>query len=67
MINGRYDMTFGLETSQRPLLNLLGARPADKKLMLLEAGHAAVGFPATTRASLAWLDRHLGPVAETHD
>ena len=47
---------------QKPLLNALGTPPADKKLVLLEAGHAMVGFPASTRESLDWLDRYLGPV-----
>lgn len=63
MMNGRYDLGFPLETSQRPLLNAFGAARADKKLVLLEAGHAMVGFPASTRESLEWLDRYLGPVA----
>ena len=62
MMNGLLDSGFPLETSVRPLLNLLGAPRADKKLALLETGHAMVGFPATTRESLAWLDRYLGPV-----
>jgi len=62
MLNGRYDLVFDLETSQRPLLRLLGASPANKKLVLLDAGHAMVGFPAATRESLDWLDRYLGPV-----
>jgi len=62
MLNGRYDLVFDLETSQRPLLQLFGASPANKKLVLLEAGHAMVGFLATTRESLEWLDRYLGPV-----
>jgi dienelactone hydrolase len=62
MLNGRYDLVLDLETSQRPLLQLFGASPANKKLVLLEAGHAMVGFLATTRESLEWLDRYLGPV-----
>jgi dienelactone hydrolase len=62
MMNGRYDLGFPLETSQRPLLNAFGAAKAGKKLVLLEAGHAMVGFPASTRESLDWLDRYLGPV-----
>jgi eukaryotic-like serine/threonine-protein kinase len=66
MLNGRYDLTFNLDTSQRPLLQLFGASPANKKLVLLEAGHAMVGFPATTRESLDWLDRYLGPVQSSH-
>ncbi len=63
MMNGRYDLAFNLDTSARPLLDLFGAPPADKKLTLLEAGHAMVGFPAATKESLEWLDRYLGPVA----
>ena len=62
MMNGRYDLDYPLETCQKPLLNALGTPPADKKLVLLEAGHAMVGFPASTRESLDWLDRYLGPV-----
>ncbi len=62
MMNGRYDNRFPLEASGRPLINLFGAPRADKKLVILETGHAMVGFPATTRESLAWLDRYLGPV-----
>jgi dienelactone hydrolase len=62
MMNGRYDNTYPLETSGRPLMDLFGAPRADKKLVLLESGHAMVGFPASTRESLAWLERYLGPV-----
>jgi len=62
MMNGRYDLAYPLETCQMPLLNTLGTPAADKKHVLLEAGHAMVGFPATTRESLDWLDRYLGPV-----
>jgi len=49
-------------TTAAQAVQLFGASPADKKLVLLEAGHAMVGFPATTRESLEWLDRYLGPV-----
>lgn len=62
MMNGRYDNTYPFETSARPLMDLFAAPRADKKLVLLESGHAMVGFPASTRESLAWLDRYLGPV-----
>ena len=62
MMNGRYDLHYSLEASQKPLWNALGTPPADKKQVLLEAGHAMVGFPASTRESLDWLDRYLGPV-----
>ena len=62
MMNGRYDLAFPLETSQKQLFNLFGTSPDDKRFVLLEAGHAMVGFPASTRESLDWLDRYLGPV-----
>jgi dienelactone hydrolase len=63
MMNGRYDLGYPLETCQKPLLNALGTPPTDKKLVLLESGHAMVGFPASTRESLDWLDRYLGPLS----
>jgi predicted esterase len=62
MMNGRYDLNYPLATSQQPLLDLFGASAQDKKMVVMEAGHAMIGLPATTRASLDWLDRYLGPV-----
>jgi formylglycine-generating enzyme required for sulfatase activity/dienelactone hydrolase/predicted Ser/Thr protein kinase len=62
MMNGRYDLVFPLENSQKALFNSFGTAPADKKHVILEAGHAMVGFSASTRESLDWLDRYLGPV-----
>jgi dienelactone hydrolase len=62
MMNGRYDLNYPLATSQQPLFDLFGASAQDKKLVLMDAGHAMIGFPATTRESLDWLDRYLGPV-----
>ena len=62
MMNGRHDLAYPLESSQMPLLNTLGTPRADKKHVLLEAGHAMVGFAASTRESLDWLDHYLGPV-----
>jgi eukaryotic-like serine/threonine-protein kinase len=62
MMNGRYDLAYPVESSQIPLLNTLGTPKADKRHVLLEAGHAMVGFAASTRESLDWLDRYLGPV-----
>ena len=60
MLNGRYDLGLPVEQSQKALFNLLGTAAKDKKHVLLEAGHAMVGFPASTRESLNWLDRYLG-------
>jgi pimeloyl-ACP methyl ester carboxylesterase len=37
MINGQYDIIFPLETAQRPMFELLGPDPADKKMCLSPA------------------------------
>ncbi len=61
MLNGKYDFFFPYETSQVPYFEMLGTPPELKKLVIDETSHS---FPNTDRAreSLAWLDRHLGPV-----
>jgi formylglycine-generating enzyme required for sulfatase activity/predicted esterase len=61
MVNGRYDYYFPLETSQEPLLRLLGAPPRDKRHVVLDCGHAPPDA-AVAREVLDWLDRYLGPV-----
>jgi pimeloyl-ACP methyl ester carboxylesterase len=62
MVNGRYDYFFPLETSQQPLLHLLGSPARDKRHVLLESGHSPPLTPVATEV-LAWLDRYLGPVS----
>jgi dienelactone hydrolase len=59
MINGRNDFFFPLETSQRPMFELLGTPEAHKKWVVYDGGHSV---PRTQRIkeSLAWLDRYLG-------
>jgi eukaryotic-like serine/threonine-protein kinase len=61
MLNGRYDFESPYDSSQRPLFDLLGVRPEDKRHKVLETGHA---LPAAEVDSviLSWLDRYLGPV-----
>ena len=61
MLNGKYDFFFPYETSQLPYFDMLGTPPELKKLVIDETSHS---FPNTDRAreSIAWLDRHLGPV-----
>ena len=61
MLNGKYDFFFPYETSQLPYFELLGTPDELKKLVVHESSHS---FPIAERAreSLAWLDRHLGPV-----
>jgi cephalosporin-C deacetylase-like acetyl esterase len=61
MLNGKYDSIFPLETSIRPMCNLLGTPDDNKDLKLYESDH----LPPRNeyiREILAWLDRYLGPV-----
>lgn len=62
VINGRYDLSIPVESSESPFFRALGTPLANKKLVLFEGGHALVGFPALTKESLDWLERYLGPV-----
>lgn len=48
--------------SQRPLLELFGTPPEDKRLAILEGGHVPVDTHGLVREILDWLDRYLGPV-----
>ena len=60
MINGRFDHLFLLESSQKPMFELLGTPAAQKRLILYDVGH--VGFPSNSIASDIgdWFDRYLG-------
>lgn len=61
MINGRYDFFFPVETSQKPLFALLGAKPSDKRHVVVDGGH----YPPQdllVKETVDWLDRYLGPV-----
>jgi dipeptidyl aminopeptidase/acylaminoacyl peptidase len=61
MINGRYDFFFPLETSQRPLYELLGTPAEHKRWVVYDGGHS-VPRTQLIEESLAWLDRYLGSV-----
>ena len=62
ILNGELDFFFPLETSQRPMFDLLGTPPEHKKRLVFPGGHS-VPRTEQIRESLAWLDRYLGPVA----
>jgi dienelactone hydrolase len=62
MLNGRYDATFPLESSQNPLFHFLGTPANDKKHVVYEGGHGAFPRPGAVRECLDWLDKYLGPV-----
>jgi formylglycine-generating enzyme required for sulfatase activity/dienelactone hydrolase len=61
MLNGQYDHYFPVETAQRPMFRLLGTPPDRKRQVISEGGHF-VPRTELVRETLAWLDRHLGPV-----
>ena len=62
MIGGQNDPQAPIETYQRPLLELLGTPPEDKKLYVFDGAHAPTDWNATVGEILGWLDRYLGPV-----
>ncbi|MCX6635900.1 MAG: hypothetical protein NT090_12590, partial [Acidobacteria bacterium] len=66
MVNGRYDFTFPLESSQVPLFRLLGTPEKDKRHFLVDGGHAPL-TQEVVRETLGWLDRYLGPVKTRRD
>ena len=61
MINGEHDTVFPLEPSQKPLLDLLGTPPAQKRHYTYSASHV-VPRNELIKETLDWLDRYLGPV-----
>jgi dienelactone hydrolase len=64
ILNGELDFFFPVETSQRPLFDLLGTPAGDKKRLVYPGGHS-VPRTEQIRESLQWFDRYLGPVAST--
>ena len=61
MIGGRSDSLAPVESSQRPLLDLLGTPGEHKRLAILDGGHIPP-WEGVIRESLDWFDRYLGPV-----
>jgi pimeloyl-ACP methyl ester carboxylesterase len=59
MINGEYDFFFPVETSQKPLYDLLGTREVDKKYVVYPGSHS-VPRTELVRELLEWLDRYQG-------
>ncbi len=55
MLNGKYDHFFPVETSQRPLYDLLGTADDKKRYVLEEGGHF-VPKETLVREVLAWFD-----------
>ena len=64
MLNGRYDYTFPLESSQKPFFRWLGTPEKDKRHVVYDAAHdVMVNRTQVVKEVLSWLDRYLGPVA----
>ncbi len=61
MLNGKHDMFFPVETSQKPMFNLLGTPAKDKKIITYETGHL-VPRTELIKESLGWFDQYLGHV-----
>jgi pimeloyl-ACP methyl ester carboxylesterase len=61
MLNGKYDHFFPLETSQKPMFELLGTPLQHKKHVIYETGHI-VPRDQLIKEMLNWLDVYLGPV-----
>jgi predicted esterase len=61
MLNGKYDMYFPVETSQKPMFNLLGTPAKDKNLLIYDTGHL-VPKTELIKEALNWYDKYLGPV-----
>jgi serine/threonine protein kinase/dienelactone hydrolase len=62
MLNGRYDFLQPVETSQRPMFELLATPAADKRHVIFETGHVVVTIQPMIKEVLDWLDKYLGPV-----
>ena len=62
MLNGRHDYVLPFETSQKPLFDLLGTPPANRRHVVYDAGHDPLPRNQFVREILAFLDRYLGPV-----
>jgi formylglycine-generating enzyme required for sulfatase activity/dienelactone hydrolase len=64
MLNGRYDYTFPVDSSQKPYFQWLGTPEKDKRHVLYDAAHdVMVNRTEVVKEVLSWLDQYLGPVA----
>ena len=61
MVAGKQDFERPVETLQRPVFDLLGPPPDQKRLALIDGGHIP-RLQDIIREILDWLDRYLGPV-----
>ena len=65
MVNGNHDFIFPVESSQKPLVDLLGTPVGLKRYRTFPGGHNLYSPMFRNRViqeTLPWLDEHLGPV-----
>jgi hypothetical protein len=63
-LNGRYDYTFPLESSQGPFFRWLGTPEKDKRHIVDDSAHdVMINRTEVVKEVLSWLDQYLGPVA----
>lgn len=62
MMNGRYDVIYPVEGSQRLLFDLLGTPADDKRHVLFDIGHDYPPRNEMIRLTLDWLDEYMGEV-----
>jgi pimeloyl-ACP methyl ester carboxylesterase len=63
LLAGKYDYMFPVEDSQNPFMEILGTPAADKRHVVLEAGHVPLPRLPLMNETLAWLDKYQ-PVAK---
>jgi dienelactone hydrolase len=61
MLNGRYDIFYPVDVSQRFMFNQIGVREPDKRWVVYETGHA-LPRQAMIAETMGWLDRYFGHV-----
>jgi eukaryotic-like serine/threonine-protein kinase len=62
MINGEEDFLMPYDMAQKPMFELLGARPEGKRHARLPGGHIPANRLEIAREVLDWLDLQFGPV-----
>ena len=61
MVNGRYDFTFPVDSSQNPFFSMLGTPAIDKRHVVLDTPHDVTEQRSQlTKTVLDWLDHYLG-------
>jgi cephalosporin-C deacetylase-like acetyl esterase len=63
MVNGRFDATFPLDSSQTPMFRMLGTPAADKRHVVFDTPHdVSLRRADLIKEVLAWYDRYLGRI-----